>query len=213
MVPELWEECLAIHPDRAYVDFLVQGLREGFRIGFRHGSVSYHSAASNMQSADVHPEVIKDFLASELSAGQVLGPVDSDTARCVQVNRFGLVPKGHQLGKWRLIVNLSLPKGHSVNGIEPELCSLHYTFVDEACKRVIARGRGTMLAKFDVKGAFRTVLVHPGDRRLLGMSWEGQVYVDKVLPFGLRSAPKLYNAVADALLWILVNHDEVDGLW
>ncbi len=40
------------------------------------------------------------------------------------------------------------------------------------------------------------------------------MYVDKVLlPFGLRSAPKLYNAVADALLvWILVNHDEVDGL-
>ncbi len=83
------------------------------------------------------------------------------------------------------------------DGIEPELCSLHYTSVDEACKRVIARGRGT---------------IHPGDRRLLGMSGEGQVYVDKVLPFSLRSAPKLYNAVADALLWILVNHDEVDGL-
>ncbi len=179
-------------------DFLVQGLREGFRIGFRHGSVSYHS---------------KDFLVSELSAGRVLGPVDSDTARCVQVNRFGLVPRGYQPGKWRHIVDLSFPKGHSVNdGIEPELCSLHYTSVDEACKRVIARGRGTMLAKFDVEGAFRTVPVYPGDRRLLGMSWEGQVYVDKVLPFGLRSAPKLYNAVADALLWILVNHDEVDGL-
>ncbi len=128
MVPELWEECLAIHPDRAYVDFLVQGLREGFRIGFRHGSASCHSAASNMQSADVQPEVIKDFLASELSAGRVLGPVDSDTARCVQVNRFGLVPKGHQLGKWRLIVDLSFPKSPSVNdGIELELCSLHYT--------------------------------------------------------------------------------------
>lgn len=213
MVPERWEECLASHPDRAYVEFLVQGLREGFRIGFRHGSVSCHSAASNMQSADVHPEVIKDFLSSELAAGRVLGPVDSDTARRVQVNRFGLVPKGHQPGKWRLIVDLSFPRGNSVNdGIEPELCSLHYTSVDEACKRVMARGRGTMLAKFDVEGAFRTVPVHPDDRHLLGMSWEGQVYVDKVLPFGLRSAPKLYNAVADALLWILVNHDEVDGL-
>ena len=34
----------------------------------------------------------------------------------------------------------------------------------------------------------------------------------KVLPFGLRSAPKLYNKVADALLWILVQLDRVDGL-
>jgi len=35
------------------------------------------------------------------------------------------------------------------------------------------------------------------------MSWEVHVHVDKVLPFRLRSALKLYNGVADALLWIL----------
>ncbi len=213
MVPELWEECLASHPDRAYVDYLVRGLQEGFRIGFRHGSASCHSASTNMQSADVHPVVISNFLRSEVAAGRVLGPVEPDVAAQVQVNRFGLVPKGHQPGKWRLIVDLSFPRGHSVNdGIEPEMCTLHYTSVDEACKRVFARDRGTVLAKFDVEGAFRTVPVHPDDRRLLGMRWEGQIFVDKVLPFGLRSAPKLYNAVADALLWILENSDGVDGL-
>ncbi len=38
------------------------------------------------------------------------------------------------------------------------------------------------------------------------------MYVDKVLPFRLGSAPKLYNAVADALLWILGNSDGVEGL-
>ena len=44
------------------------------------------------------------------------------------------------------------------------------------------------------------------------MQWEGKVYVDKVLPFGLRSAPKLYYTVADALLWILSRFDEADGI-
>ena len=106
-----------------------------------------------------------------------------------------------------------IPKGGKCHdGIEPEVCSVRYTSVDAACKRVVAKGRGAMLAKFDVEGAFRTVPVHPDDRWLLGMKWEGKVYVDKVLPFGLRSAPKLYNAVADALLWILVQFDGVDGL-
>ena len=38
------------------------------------------------------------------------------------------------------------------------------------------------------------------------------LYVDKVLPFGLRSAPKLYNAVADGLLWILLMQDKVEGI-
>ena len=71
---------------------------------------------------------------------------------------------------------------------------------------------GHVLAKFDVQGAFRTVPVHPDDKWLLGMQWEGKVYVDKVLPFGLRSAPKLYNAVANALLWILSRFDGADGI-
>ena len=44
--------------------------------------------------------------------------------------------------------------------------------------------------------------VSPADRHLLGFLWDGNVYVDKVLPFGLRSAP-LISAVADALLWIM----------
>ncbi len=73
-------------------------------------------------------------------------------------------------------------------------------------------GQGENLAKFDVSGAFRTVPVHPDDSHLLGMQWRGHTYVDKVLPFGLRSAPKLYNAIADGLLWILVRVDHVTGI-
>lgn len=35
------------------------------------------------------------------------------------------------------------------------------------------------------------------------MEWKGYVYVDPMLPFGLRSAPKIFNVVADALEWYL----------
>jgi hypothetical protein len=51
-----------------------------------------------------------------------------------------------------------------------------------------------MLAKMDIKQAYRNVPVHPADRPLLGMRWEGKVYVDKTLPFGLRSAPLIFTA-------------------
>ena len=65
-------------------------------------------------------------------------------------------------------MDLSFPKGSSVNdGFEPEVCTVRYTAVDEACKRITALGRGAVLAKFDVCGAFRTVCVHPDDRQLL----------------------------------------------
>ena len=45
-------------------------------------------------------------------------------------------------------------------------------------------------AKMDTKGAYWMVPVRPQDRSLLGVQWEGQLYVDAALPFGLRSAPK-----------------------
>ena len=45
--------------------------------------------------------------------------------------------------------------------------------------------------------------VHPHDHPLLGICWEGSTYVDRSLPFGLRSAPKIFTAVADMLAWAL----------
>ena len=141
MTAAVWEVALANHPDVPYRDYLVKGLHHGFRIGFGYGSLQCASAGSNMQSAEVRPNVIADFLASELRDGRVLGPVAPAIAEAVHVNRFGLVPKGHQPGKWRLIVDLSFPAGRSVNdGIDTALCSLHYTSVDEACRRVHGLG-------------------------------------------------------------------------
>ncbi len=62
-------------------------------------------------------------------------------------------------------------------------------------KKVIEEGRGALLAKCDLKSAYRNVPVHPHDRWLLGMLWDDQLFVDMVLPFGLRSAPKIFTAV------------------
>ena len=59
------------------------------------------------------------------------------------------------------------------------------------------------MAKLDLKEVYRAVPVHPDDQPLLGMRWKDQVFIDATLPFGLRSAPKIFSALADALLWIL----------
>jgi len=97
-----------------------------------------------------------------------------------------------------------LPKGSIVNdGISKEDCSFHYASVDLAVEHISQSGPGTLMAKMDIARAYRNISVAPSDRRLLGLAWENQTYVDKVLPFGLRSAPIIFSAVADALLWIM----------
>ena len=64
-------------------------------------------------------------------------------------------------------------------------------------------GQGILLANFDVKSAYRNISVHPEDRYLLGIKWQGNYYIDMVLPFGLRYAPFIFSSVADLLEWIL----------
>lgn len=36
----------------------------------------------------------------------------------------------------------------------------------------------------------------------MGMQWDGSLFVDSSLPFSLRSAPKIFMAIADAVEWI-----------
>ena len=67
-------------------------------------------------------------------------------------------------------------------------------------------GRGALLAKLDLESAYHMVPVHPDDRQFLGMQWQGKVLVDLALPFGLRSAPKVFNLLADCLQWIFQHH-------
>ena len=201
-----WASALSAHPDRAFVRFLLSGIKVGFRIGFRRPA-PLRSASRNMRSALDHPDVVQAYLDSECSRGRMLGPFSASAQASLppcHINRFGVIPKGRNTGKWRLITDLSFPPGLGVNdGIDRDLCSLTYTLVDKVAEVIAALPRGALLAKIDIEAAYRLVPVHPLDRPLQAVEWGGALYVDPMLPFGLRSAPKIFNALADGLEWYL----------
>ena len=64
-------------------------------------------------------------------------------------------------------------------------------------------GRGALLGKMDIKSAYRIIPVHPENQLLLGIRWQGEVYIDTRLPFGLQSALIIFTALVDALEWIV----------
>ena len=200
-----WARALSSHLDRAFAHYICEGLKSGFRIGFKHGS-PLRSAAVNMLSAREHPDIVANYLRKEVSMGRMLGPFHTTRELPpLHTNRFGVIPKGHNTGKWRLITDLSYPTGFSVNdGIDPMLCSLTYTTVDNIAEAAARLGPGALLAKVDIESAYRLIPVHPDDRPLQAMQWDNKIFVDPMLPFGLRSAPKIFNAVADALHWHLL---------
>ena len=195
----VWEQGLASHPDRRFADYICKGIREGFRVGFDYQHTRCRPGPGNMKSAKEHEEVVDKYIGNECEKKRLLGPLQRSEYPEVQVNPFGVIPKSEP-GKWRLIIDLSSPAGGSVNdGISKEWCSLKYMTIDDVAARVVRLGRGALMAKFDLKSAYRQVPVHPDDRSLLGMEWKGQLFVDTALPFGLRSAPAIFNAVAEAL--------------
>ena len=155
----------------------------------------------NLLSAGAeNKQVVDDYLREECTRGRVVRMDALESVEGLHISPFGVIPKGHQTGKWRLIVDLSSPHGESVNdGIDKELCTLSYVRVDDIVKTILTLKKGALMAKVDIKNAYRLLPV----RLLLGMEWQGQVYVDTALPFGLRSAPKIFTALADLLEWII----------
>ena len=195
-----WRSLLAEHPYPELVQFFTLGISNGFRIGFSSPQSNVKQARKNMESAYTHKEVVDNYLQTEITAARVAGTFAHSLAQNGQISRFGVIPKHHKPDSWRLIIDLSHPHNHSVNdGIPPSLCSIKYISIDDAINQILSLGRGTVMAKIDIKNAFRLLPVHPADRHLLMMSWNNSIYIDLCIPFGLRSAPKLFNVAADLL--------------
>lgn len=195
---------LESHPDTAFSSYILEGLTKGFRIGFDYKNSHLHSQVPHHRSSLANKRVVDDRIAIEVTAGRLHGPLPAHLKSLAHISPVGLVPKPHQKNKFRLIVDLSHPNGNSVNdGIPSNLCSLRYASVDEAVNIIRQLGQDTQLFKLDIKDAYRIIPVHPDDYHLLGISWRGETYIDRALPFGLRSAPKIFSAVADTVAWAL----------
>ena len=192
---------LASHPDWSFANTLCSELQEGAHIGYEGPRTPRFS--NNHPSAKANPESFDENLAKEVSMGHTDGPFATPLFTNFQVSPIGLVTKKHT-GKFRTIFHLSYPKsGDSINSfIGKDNFSLQYVTIDRVFHVIRNLGQGCFMAKTDTEAAFRQCPAHPDDWELLGMHWRGKYYFDKVLPFGLRSAPFKFNTLSDALEWI-----------
>ena len=155
-----WEVALQNHPDKQLTSFIIEGITNGFHIGYDRANNRLRSALKNMQSALNNPDPVDQYIANEVAAHRVIA-VDTSASHNlpVHVSRFP--------GKWRLILDLSHPCGSSVNdGVDPALCSLHYASVDAAVAKILSLGQSSLLAKVDIEHAYRNIPIHPQDRHL-----------------------------------------------
>ena len=85
----------------------------------------------------------------------LVGPTEGASAENIQCSPFGVIPKRNKPNKWRLILDLSSPEGHSVNdGIDKDMASLSYVSVDDIVAVIKRVGKGALLGKMDVQQAY-----------------------------------------------------------
>ena len=99
---ELFEAELTHYPDRVKTNFVLQGIKEGFRLGCDK-PVILKSARKNKLSAYQHSSVFDAYLANKVRLGRVAGPFDTPPVQDLHVSSFGVTPKKWQPDKWRLL--------------------------------------------------------------------------------------------------------------
>ena len=115
------------HPDKEWVEFLIRGVRQGFRLGHDQSKVRLVRRSGTMYEATQHSSIIGEYLEREVREKIVWKMGESPQVTGVQLSPFGVIPKKRKPGRWRLIVNLSAPEGSSVNdGIAKELSRVEY---------------------------------------------------------------------------------------
>lgn len=188
--------------------FLVDGFKFGFRIPFQ--GVRQPRVCTNHYSARENPSQVSKKIFKEVQKGRILGPFLVPPFRNFFSSPLSLVPK-KEPGAFRLIHDLSFPKGAgtSINeGISREDAVVVYDSIDTVVKLVKKFGMHALMAKTDIKDAFRLLPIHPSDRELLGFTWkneEGQTlfFCDACLPMGLSTSCQIFERFSCALQWVM----------
>ncbi|XP_070198593.1 uncharacterized protein [Littorina saxatilis] len=186
--------------DSKKAEFLLDGFRHGFRVGFQGKVTSI--VHKNLKSAALQPQVVDQHIKKKISAGRMHGPFVSPPFPQFQCSPVGLVEKKAK-GEFRMIHHLSFPEGQSINdGIGPEHSHVRYATIEEAIMVVRTLCAKAFMCKTDVKHAFRIIPVHPDEYHLFVFQWKGCFYVDLALQMGCSASCKIFEAFRSAVEWI-----------
>lgn len=111
-----------------------------------------------------------------------------------------------------MLHNLSWPYNDcSINNNIPQTSKVvKYANITDAINLIHKHSPKAVLAKTDIKDAFRLVPLNPKHYHLTGFMWDNKYYFDKCLPQGLASSCQIFEAVSDSLkfAWTKISNDD-----
>ena len=198
------QQQLQDYHDKEIVDWLRYGWPSGRLPTMEPPAKTY----KNHKGATDYPEALQKYITKEAEKGAVMGPFNIiPFTRNVGISPISTRPK-KQSGDRRVIIDLSFPPGQGVNdgmikdNYLGEMIKLTFPKVDDLALRIYTLGKEARMFKVDLSRYFRQLPLDPGDYSLVGYIIDGQLYFDKMLPMGMRTAPYIAQRVSNALRYI-----------
>jgi len=104
-----------------------------------------------------------------------------------------------------MIQDISFPRNNpniqSVNaGINSDNFPTEWGSFDSTADLVLSLLPGCVAATFNIEAAYCITPVHPSQQNWLAVSWDGKIYNDHALAFGMASSAGVFGSIADMLV-------------
>ena len=199
---QAWEELLDSYWDTQ----LLECLKFDFPVGFNR-MCSFNHDKNNHKSASEFPEHVDKYIAEEKALGAIIGPFNEAPIKNLHYSVFMTRPKQNSDTR-RMILDLSWPKGESVNtGVEKndyigDEFKLTFPTIDCLTQELVKIGKGAHIFKVDVSRASRHLSIDPQNYDLLCVNW-GTMFIDTRIPFGSRHRGQFFQRTSDVVRHVM----------
>ena len=186
------------------------------------GSFGVKNPQKNHFSALSFKKEVNLYFYKSILSKALLGPFKFPPINDLRFSPLMTVPK--EIAKRRVIVDFSFPPGKAVNDGIPKATYLDLEVkfslpsVNSMIDRLNELGKGCLMYKRDLKGAFHQFSIDPGDYKFTGLVWEDNIYLDTRLAMGLRSsayccqsATEIIAKIVNEKAFVLMYLDDFGG--
>lgn len=158
------------------------------------------------------PQIVRQKLYKEIAERQVEGPFQLPPFHNFHISPLGVVPK-RKSNEFCIIHHLLFPKGDSLNDeLDDALCSVSYSTFEGVVVKIRSYGPGALLAKADIKSAFRLLPISLLAFNALGFYFDECYFFDKSLPMGCSVSCAYFETFSTFLHWVLCGESGMDSV-
>ena len=197
---EAWEYHLKDYSDKQ----ILQYIKFGFPLSLTNANELGNKEVTNHYSACQYPQEVQKYIDKEKSFGT--GPVKNISHEQYHCSQLMTRPKDN--GSRHVILDLSYPRGHSVNSqVDKNMFDNSFVLrcpnIGHITEDIVHCTEECILFKIDVAHVFSNLRVDPVDSLKLGIHWKGQFYADLAMAFSWTYGSAVFQLLSDSIAYIV----------